>query len=122
MKVTYAENMAISPCAKFTTPVTTYAWPSNIDFRVRAVDSLKVTSAWSAVSTLTVLQPATILTFTPAVVVQSQQSVLSASATNGTAPFTYTYQWRWTGSTSAWVEDAAADARRRRHERTEAAR
>ena len=93
--------------AKFTAPTVTNAWTSSIDFRVRVVDATLSTSAWSEVATLTVRQPAVSLTFTPSVVTQSQSSVLSAAVTNGTAPFTYTYQYRW-GGTGTWYSSALA--------------
>ncbi len=86
--------------AKFTAAATTYAWASNIEFRVRAVDSFNATSAWSEAAALTVAQPAATLVFSPSTVTQSQESVLSASVTNGTEPYAWTYQWRWTGATN----------------------
>ena len=93
--------------ARFTNAVTTYAWASNIEFRVRAVDSFNATSAWSDAALLTVRQPVPTLTFTPSVVTQSQASVLTASVTNGTEPYTYTYQYRW-GGTGTWKNSTIA--------------
>ncbi len=95
--------------AGFTTPITTFAWPQSIDFRVRAVDDFSSTSAWSDVATLTVVQPAASVSFNPSTVVQSQESVLSASAVNGTPPYAFTYQWRWTGNTT-WSSSSITDA------------
>ena len=95
--------------AGFTTPTTTYAWASSIDFRVRAVDDFNSTSAWSDVATLTVVQPQAMLAFNPSSVAQSQESVLSASVTNGTPPYSLTYQWRWAGGTT-WLSSSIVDA------------
>ncbi len=89
------------------TPERTNRWTSSVDFRVRVVDSLSATSAWSE-ATLTVLQPVASVSFTPAEVVQSQESVLRGVVTNGTAPFTLTYQWR-ANATSAWANAPYSD-------------
>ncbi len=77
--------------ASITSAVTTYAWYSNLEYRVRAVDSFNATSAWAA-ATLTVLQPAVSVAFAPSVITQSQSSVVSALATNVTLPVTFQWQ------------------------------
>ena len=95
----------------FAEPSKTNAWTSSVDFRVRAVDSFKSTSAWSAAATLIVVQPSVTLAFSPATVNQSEPSVLSAVTTNGTAPYTYSYQWRTPGTTN-WTAAAFTDPER----------
>ena len=93
--------------AAFTTAETTYNWASNIDFRVRAVDSFSATSEWSEAAALTVLQPSVELSFSPSVVTQRQPSTATASATNVTGAVT----WQWQRKSGAtWVGVTNAEA------------
>ena len=83
----------------------TNVWGATVDYRARSVDANSVTSEWSAAATLTVLPSAisASLSFSPTSVRRGEESVLTATPTAGTAPYTYIYQWRLAAGTDAWT-------------------
>ena len=87
-------------------------WPATVSYRARSIDANSVTSEWSASKTLTVLPNLSIaasLAFSPTNVLRGVPSVLTATPTNGMAPYTFQYEWRYTGTVD-WVEASVTES------------
>ncbi|NCD33812.1 MAG: hypothetical protein EOL87_10415, partial [Spartobacteria bacterium] len=86
----------------------TNVWGFDTDARARSIDANGVTSDWSTNVTLTVhpSELAADLSFSPTSVLRGVSSVVSAVASNGTAPYTYSYQWRYS-TNDAWTSTSS---------------